>query len=267
MPETFQGEVSVTDSQGQTLIEFNDNGRGDIKVLKEGKQVAHLHGGGGLVLGFNGRDGHISLFDSEGKHTVQFTSKHGLQLFNESRDQVAHLHRGGGLVLGGNGRDGHISLYDSEGKHTVQVSGQDGDVILKNADAAEDFDIVDAAEVGAGSVVVIDTEYRLKKSRQAYDRCVAGVVSGAGQYKPALILDRDWQDPNRLPVALAGKVFVNADANNSPIKVGDLLTTSDLPGFAMSAIDPKRAFGAVIGKALTPLNSGTGQIVMLVSLQ
>jgi hypothetical protein len=40
-----------------------------------------------------------------------------------------------------------------------------------------------------------------------------------------------------------------------------------MPGFAMKANDPSKAFGAVIGKALRPLREGQGMIPILVALQ
>jgi len=46
-----------------------------------------------------------------------------------------------------------------------------------------------------------------------------------------------------------------------------LLTTSDIPGFAMKASDPGRAFGSVLGKALQPLPAGRGLIPVLIALQ
>lgn len=49
------------------------------------------------------------------------------------------------------------------------------------------------------------------------------------------------------------KVYCKVDAKYSPIKRGDLLTTSDTEGYAMKAIDPLKSFGAVLGKALKPL--------------
>jgi hypothetical protein len=57
------------------------------------------------------------------------------------------------------------------------------------------------------------------------------------------------------------------DAQYSAIAVGDLLTTSATPGHAMKAIDPLKAFGSVIGKALCPLNAGQGMIPILIALQ
>ncbi len=53
----------------------------------------------------------------------------------------------------------------------------------------------------------------------------------------------------------------------APIEIGDLLTTSATPGHAMKATDPHKAFGAVIGKALRPLDRGQGLIPVLIALQ
>jgi hypothetical protein len=45
------------------------------------------------------------------------------------------------------------------------------------------------------------------------------------------------------------------------------LTTSPTPGHAMKAVDALKAFGAVIGKALKPLDRGVDMIPILVTLQ
>lgn len=58
-------------------------------------------------------------------------------------------------------------------------------------------------------------------------------------------------------------LLVEADASQSAIAVGDLLTTSPDPGHAMRAIGP--ADGAILGKALEPLASGTGRIKVLIA--
>lgn len=118
-----------------------------------------------------------------------------------------------------------------------------------------------------GDVVVVGNEGRLSISQQAYDQRVAGVVSGAGNERPGIILGRRAAEAMRVPVALVGKVFVNVDASIAPIRTGQLLTTSQTPGHAMAALDPTRAFGAIIGKALAGLESGRGSIPLLVSLQ
>jgi hypothetical protein len=66
---------------------------------------------------------------------------------------------------------------------------------------------------------------------------------------------------------------VKVDATRGPIRIGDLLVTSDTPGTAMksAAIDvagiPMHRPGTLIGKALEPLAGGQGEILVLLSLQ
>src|SRR5262249_41983395 len=138
-------------------------------------------------------------------------------------------------------------------------------IFLQNADCAEEFEI--AAVVEPGTVMVIDENGRLRPCDGAYDRRVAGVVSGAGECRPAITLGRTPSAVDRMPVALVGRVFCKADACEGSIEVGDLLTTAPRTGHAMKATDPTRAFGAVLGKALAPLRSATGLIPILVTLQ
>lgn len=145
----------------------------------------------------------------------------------------------------------------------VQVMG---DVQLIGADLAEQFGVVGDEDVEAGSVVVFAGEDRVRMSDAPYDRRVAGVVSGAGSYRPGLILDRQ-DGRERLPLALVGKVWCKVDADCGPVALGDMLTTSSTPGHAMRAADPARAFGAVIGKALGSLQSGRALVPVLVALQ
>ena len=142
-----------------------------------------------------------------------------------------------------------------------------GDVLLTGADCAEHFDVAGGRPPEPGTVVVIDDGGALRESRVAYDKKVAGVVSGAGDYRHGLVLDKRSSDERRVPVALVGKVYCKVDAQQSPIDVGDLLTTSATPGHAMKATDSIRAFGAIIGKALKALPRGTGLIPILVALQ
>jgi hypothetical protein len=142
-----------------------------------------------------------------------------------------------------------------------------GDIRLVNADCAEDFDIAGLEKVEPGAVMVIDSEGSLIECNSPYDKRVAGVISGAGKYKPALILDKQESSKNRMPIALMGKVYCRVDASYGAIEVGDLLTTSPTLGHAMKADDPMKAFGAVIGKALRPLEVGQNLIPVLVSLQ
>ena len=156
-----------------------------------------------------------------------------------------------------------------------------GDIRLLNADCAEDFDVSanGSQTIEPGTVMVLNDVGNLEPSIQAYDKKVAGVISGASGYKPGIVLDTHHREEEqeqesdddaarrRMPVALVGKVYCKVDATISAIEVGDLLTTSSAEGHAMKASDPINAFGTVIGKALKPLREGRGLIPILIALQ
>jgi hypothetical protein len=141
----------------------------------------------------------------------------------------------------------------------------DGDIRLLGADCAEFFEADDPATVEPGTVLVIGESGSLRACDLEYDKRVAGVVSGAGSTKPAIVLDQGAADVG-VPVALTGKVHCKADAGASPIEVGDLLTTSSTTGHAMKASDAGRYLGSILGKALAPLSDGRGLIPVLVAL-
>jgi hypothetical protein len=133
---------------------------------------------------------------------------------------------------------------------------------------AEDFALADGSAVEPGSVLVLSDDESVRESTTAYDRRVAGVVSGAGRYKPAIVLNRvDCAREPRAAIALIGRAYCKVDATFGAIAVGDLLVTSPTRGHAMKRSDPSRAFGCVLGKALRPLADGRGLIPVLITLQ
>jgi hypothetical protein len=164
-----------------------------------------------------------------------------------------------------------IGVFGSGGRLAGRFEGDvevTGDIRLVNAaDCAEEFDIAGAEKMEPGTVMVLTPEGALQPSQQAYDKKVAGVISGAGDYKPGIVLDKQPSQNTRMPIALLGKVYCKVDAQYAPIEVGDLLTTSPTAGHGMKADDPLKAFGAVIGKALRPLEAGQGLIPILIALQ
>lgn len=170
------------------------------------------------------------------------------------------------VIHGPTGRVG-VGLVNPQAR--LHVNGNlivTGDIALPQADLAEQFAAAgEPAE--PGTVVVLEDEGRVRACTEAYDRKVAGVVSGAGDYRPAIVLDKDGSRTDRAAVAMVGKVFCKVDAESGPVEVGDLLTTSATPGHAMKAADSARAFGAIVGKALRPLEGGRGLIPILVALQ
>jgi hypothetical protein len=175
--------------------------------------------------------------------------------------------------IGVSGKGGRLAGSfegDVEVTGNLHVTGNittDGDVILSNADCAEEFDLAGNVPVEPGMVMVLNEDGEVTQSQEAYDKRVAGVVSGAGSYRPAILLDKQATDRKRVPLALLGKVCCRVDVSNGAIAAGDLLTTSSTPGRAMRLSDPVRGFGASLGKALRPHSEGSGLIPILIALQ
>ena len=192
------------------------------------------------------------------------------------------------LLISGSGYNAH-GAYTSKTLRPLRVtnaSGGDAFVIGREGNATFGGDVTvsgniaakyqDVAEwvparqqLVAGTVVTLDPEKsnQVIASTQAYDTRVAGVVSS----QPGITLGEAGND--KLLVATTGRVKVKVDATRSPIRIGDLLVTSDKQGFAMKS-EPMmiggrkiHAPGTLIGKALEPLPHGTGEILVLLSLQ
>jgi hypothetical protein len=139
--------------------------------------------------------------------------------------------------------------------------------ILGGADLAERFDVEGDPE--PGSVLRIDESRpgALRICDESYSARVAGVVSGANGLDAGIELGKGEARAGSVPVALSGRVWVKCETSSGEIHAGDLLTTSALAGHAMRAADRDRAQGAILGKAMTSLEKGTGLVLVLVSLQ
>jgi hypothetical protein len=155
----------------------------------------------------------------------------------------------------------------SLGNITADGTISGGNVIAKYQDVAEW--VPASRAIDAGTVVILDPDRsnHVLASSKAYDTRVAGVVSA----KPGVILGEGGD--GKVMVATTGRVRIKVDATNAPIRVGDLLVTSDKEGVAMRSqpLDlggtPIHRPGTLIGKALEPLAKGTGEILVLLSLQ
>lgn len=259
-----------------------------------GNDHALLDGGGGtLYLGGSGREGQLLLFRPDASTrtaktaTAQFAGNDGflrlggnggnaqLLLFDAaSQSDVTdlasariHLDAKSGKAILRAPRLAHPDDFIPTMMDTLVLDSVAGDIVFANADCAEEFEVVDFDAATPGTVMVLDDAGRLCRCTQAYDSKVAGIVSGAGHLKPGIVLGRDSVAGRSRPIALAGRVNCRVDAEYSPVRVGDLLTTSSTPGHAMKVLDERQAFGAVIGKALASLDTGCGLLPILVALQ
>jgi len=143
--------------------------------------------------------------------------------------------------------------------------------IRGGADLAEDFEVVNQPDtIEPGMLVMIDPDHvgGVMLASGAYNKCVAGVISGANDLKAGMVLGQFEGQVNGKPVALSGRVWTYVDASAVAVEPGDLLTTADLPGYAMPVVDHSRAHGATIGKAMSRLEKGEkGLVLVLVNLQ
>jgi len=227
-----------------------------------GTKPGYIHlrddvGKGGIVLHGGSGEDNIAV-DEPGKRLFAFDK----DAFNKKRAGLflgAHSNQGGK-------KPGYIAVRGNQGQDSIVIDGEKGDILLANADCAEEFELAPGPEVEPATVMVIDQNGMLTPSKDPYDRTVAGVASGDSDTRPGIVLGHRPGDGRRLAIALAGRVQCRVDSDYAPIEVGDLLTTSATPGHAMKATDPSRAFGSVIGKALRPLTSGRGAIPVLVAL-
>ena len=175
---------------------------------------------------------------------------------------------------------GAIRMYDSSGKQTIVLDAAysgNGRVITGvlqltgGSDVAEQFDVSSPyGRPEPGMVVSIDANApgNLVVSDKPYDRAVAGVISGAGGVNTGFLMGQTGSIADgAMPIALTGRVWTKCDATSSSIKPGNTLTTSSRPGYAMAATDYDRSRGAIIGKALTGLDSGTGLVLVLIQPQ
>jgi hypothetical protein len=232
------GQTTLNNSAG--VLGRNESAGPDAQAV-----FGYAAGGAIGVLGISeGNDGIVGRSNAAGKSGIYAYST------SPSGFGAVFANHGGGVALGVSGL-AQVS--------TLQIMG--------GADLAERFESREDAE--PGTVMAIDPEAAgaMRISDEAYSRRVAGVVSGAKDLQAGVVLSEDGETHGTVPIALTGRVWVKCDAAGGAIRPGDLLTSASRPGHAMLASDPARSTGAILGKAMTSLEQGTGLVLVLVSLQ
>lgn len=218
--------------------------------------VQNVNGSGQETVGFSGSTAQWNLGQTNGDGN-----------FRISNDPNGSLTLGTVLTAT---NAGFVGIGTSAPATKLHVAGDltvDGNLNAKYQDVAEW--VPSTSKLSPGTVVVLDPNEsnQVTPSFAAYDTRVAGVVSA----QPGLTLG--VKGDNKSLVATTGRVKVKVDARSGPIRIGDLLVTSDVSGLAMKSVEVELGGvkihrpGTIIGKALEPLASGTGEILVLLSLQ
>jgi hypothetical protein len=275
---------------------FTTTGQNGVVLDANGQAVSVYDGIGHEEARLDGNPwGELQLNNSGAGHQVAVDlSANGIQggylsLNNSSGAPRAYI---AGLNTGA-----YMSLTRGDGTTTISLLADDGTgsglittsvlQITGGADLSEQFDVRETlgpessrppeqddpestTTVQPGMVVCIDPDNpgQLIVSTKAYDRTVAGIVSGAGGVNPGMLMGHHGTVADgKHPVALTGRVYCLADASSGPIYPGDLLTTSATPGHAMKVADSTKSQGAILGKAMSQLDRDRGLVLVLVSLQ
>ena len=292
-PDTWLAGVGLYGNQGEFIIgrdgerlSIDPNGNVGIGTsgltektslftnTKEGKSIKAISHQ--LTVGNTSDDNVLRLVGPDGSygHGARFNFGDGdLVYIEEDLDDYLYIYATyRTAVMGGNVGIGTTSAAERltvRGNIRVEseTTGQPVVELGEGLDYAEGFDVSLPEALQPGNVLIIDPDNpgELTLSTKPYDSKVAGIVAGANELGSGVKLGAGQFDCN---VALAGRVYCNVDAKYGSVAPGDLLTTSATPGYAMAVKDPSQAHGAVLGKAMEPLENGEkGQILVLVTLQ
>jgi hypothetical protein len=257
----FPGAVIMSQPDGTSILYVDQNPGGRVGVGTSGPafkldvQGGQVNASGGLCIAGDCKTAWSQLGSQWTTSGTNISYSAGNVGIGTTTTPSSKLQVNGDLTVSGTG---NISA-------TGTISG--GNVVATYQDIAE---WVSASNpLPAGTVVVLDTEKanHVIASQQAYDTRVAGVISE----RPGVILGQ--AAPSKVMVATTGRVRVKVDATLTPIHVGDILVTSDKEGIAMRSepIDVAGVKihrpGTIIGKALEPFANGTGEVLVLLSLQ
>jgi hypothetical protein len=248
----ISGGGTVTLGAGGSVT-VNNTDRGSAQPIF--KNIKNSAG----VTQFTAQNNSDSLvFEGSGGTTVSFASGNKVIIDGSTSTVSAANVTAGSFATG---------TYTFPGNVNVTGTLEGGNIKAKYQDVAEWVESSQTLTVG--TVVVIDTKTsnQVIAANGSYDSRVAGVISN----QPGIALGVEGE--GRVLVATTGRVKVKVDASRGPIQIGDLLVTSDREGFAMKSVPVEiggvqiHRPGTLIGKALEPLASGTGEVLVLLSLQ
>lgn len=282
--------INPNDDANRITIGENHSGRTNNPHGVTAAQVGALPIEGGTVDGNLGIKGQLSLrYDESIRAGAQFLKDNGGSALRALVDRPSSFSFRNAAVVAISFQDNVHGVYARapNSTHSLYVQG------TARVTGGVDPYLIDTAINASGQVLRTGDVVRLKGSPVSRFRGdnnkmpVAEVTLVDKENDTAVIgiVDReaipdsdepdhrtDRQDPTSIPdggelfmVTLGSYAHCKVDATEAPIEVGDLLTSSSNLGHAKKATEPK--IGAIIGKALEPLEEGTGYIAVFVNIQ
>jgi hypothetical protein len=220
------------------------------------------------TVGASGYNGNL-VFATDGDNSADFGVTEKMRVTSSGSVGIGTSTPGAMLEVKGNVKltagSGASMTYQDGSVQTVAWNG-----VLSGGDYAESVDVIgDRTRYEPGDVLVIDpaSKGKFSKSTEAYSTAVMGIYST----RPGVVGRRQTTDKSHMkdevPMAMVGVVPTKVSTENGPVRPGDLLVTSSTPGYAMRGSDRSLLTGAIIGKALEPLQEGAGVIEVAVSIQ
>jgi len=162
----------------------------------------------------------------------------------------------GGLNAGGSGGDGGmVIVYE----YTYRQAG---------ADLAENFPTMDPT-LAPGEIAAFDVAHAIHVKRAIFGDSapIAGIIST----QPGIVLSATEAGlenaAGERPVALAGRVPVRVNLENGPIKQGDRIALSSVPGVGRRSTYLERTIGVALENYDGSANAEVGSVMVFINLQ
>ena len=268
-PKGAPGKDATLDGLNHLLIggkalQLGNDGDGGVF------RVNNQNGAERIYLAVEGEnDGFMTMRDANGDRRVRLSADEtnpSLDIYSASDQRIAFIGEWNNTSTGG------AFFSDEDGERKVELGVYaDGDgYVFVNGNRAHDYaEILELATrdgIHPGSVVSYDTDAGgIVPASVENARTVVGVISGAGGFRPGMVIGSRSDASRDFPLSLSGVVYVRVSAEAGRIVPGDLLVPSSVAGVGMRTSDPNAVPGMVFGKALEPWSgSGEGLVLMLV---